>query len=101
MKATLYTPNDTAPKNLALDGLNWDTLTISYVAPAYKFAESKVFIDGAELLAIGTSYIVFAAENAADYASPCPSAIADLERLTGTDWSGENQPYGPILVIEA
>ena len=101
MKATIFTPNN-APQVLT-------AIEVGLLNPTRKTAPMRadmptaglMFGQLAEALVCGNDYLVLAAENAADYANPCPSAVAELERLTGLDWGGENQPYGPILIIEA
>lgn len=95
MKLTFFSPQSETGNITQLD----TPMFGGYVAPAYKLAETYIMF--AELLASGDGYLIFAAENAADYAKPCPSASADLARLTGINWSGKNAHCGPILIIEA
>lgn len=95
MKATFFCPQNETGNATTIVGAMFG----NYIAPAYKIAET--YILSPELLASGDGYLIFGADNAADYAKPCPAASSDLIRLTGFNWSGENIPYGPILVIEA
>lgn len=106
MKATIFTPNATP---LALNSAEIAALRPSVAemldrpnALTTIEAVDNILAPNSELLAAGARrYAVYGINNAADYARPNKSTVADLTRLTGADWTGENQPYGPILIIEA